>query len=335
MEDIGITTTVPFEVLLAAGYRVVDLNNVFITSKDYKKFIDIAEREGFPQNCCAWKKGIFGVCMEKNIKKIICVTEGDCSNTKALKEVLKMKGIKTYEFAFPQNHKMQDIKMSINKFMSEFNVTLNEVEKIRNEVNKVRLLIKNLDEAAYKYNKISGFENHLYQISASDFNGDIEGFEEDIRAKLKEAETRKPFTQEIRLGFIGTPPMTCDIYDYVEKFNARFVYNEIQREFAFPRGIEAHDIYEQYYDYTYPYDMDFRLNEIKKQIKERKIDALIHYTQAFCYRQIEDIVIKNAIDIPVLNVEGDRLNFLDARTKIRLEAFLDMLQDLKAINGRK
>lgn len=33
MKVIGITTTVPIEVLVAAGYRVIDLNNLFITSR--------------------------------------------------------------------------------------------------------------------------------------------------------------------------------------------------------------------------------------------------------------------------------------------------------------
>ncbi len=122
-----------------------------------------------------------------------------------------------------------------------------------------------------------------------------------------------------------------DIYDFVENLNARFVYNEVQREFSFPRGgIEAINIFQQYYDYTYPYDMEFRIKELKKQIKERKIDAIIHYTQAFCHRAVEDIVLKKELNIPILNIEGgDKLNTLDARTKLRLEAFLDMLLDLK------
>ncbi len=34
-------------------------------------------------------------------------------------------------------------------------------------------------------------------------------------------------------------------------------------------------------------------------------------------------------DLPILNIEGDKLNRLDARTKLRLEAFLDMLSELK------
>ncbi len=68
---------------------------------------------------------------------------------------------------------------------------------------------------------------------------------------------------------------------------------------------------------------------MKKQIEERNIDAIIHYTQAFCHRAVEDIVLKEELNIPMLNIEGDKLNTLDARTKLRLEAFLDMLLDLK------
>lgn len=140
---------------------------------------------------------------------------------------------------------------------------------------------------------------------------------------------REPINKKLRLGYIGVPPMTGDIYEFSEKLNSHFVYNEVQREFAFPRGIEAANIFEQYYNYTYPYDNEFRIKELKKQIEKRKIDAIIHYTQAFCHRAVEDIVLKEELNIPMLNIEGDKLNTLDARTKLRLEAFLDMLLDLK------
>lgn len=329
MKKIGITTTVPIEVLIAANYEVVDLNNIFVTSDNYSKYIDIAEREGFPKSCCAWQKGLYGVCIEHEIKEIVGVTEGDCSNTKALEEVLDMQGVKVYPFAYPHSHNIEDVKRSIDSFMDIFQVNIEQVECVRQRVNKIRKLIKKIDKLTFEENKATGFENHLYQVSASDFNSDIAKFELDISKKIIEIEQRKPLEKKIRLGYIGVPPMTCDIYDYVEKFNAHFVYNEVQREFAFPRAEYAKNIYEQYYDYTYPYNIKFRLKDIKKQIQERQIDGIIHYTQAFCYRQIEDIVIKKELDIPVLNIEGDKLNYLDARTKLRIEAFLDMLMDSK------
>ncbi|WBW97215.1 2-hydroxyacyl-CoA dehydratase family protein [Oceanirhabdus sp. W0125-5] len=332
MKKIGLTTTVPVEVLLAAGYTPIDLNNLFITSKDYSSYIDIAERDGFPKSMCTWIKGIYGACIENDIKEIVGVMEGDCSNTKALIEVLELRGIKVYPFSFPHSHKKEDVKKELDKFMKVFGVNIDEVEKVRTRLNKVRDLAKEIDKLTYIYNKANGFENHLYQVSLSDLNGDVNAFESQLKDVISSIKERQPIDKKLRLGYIGVPPMTGDIYDYVENFNSHFVYNEVQREFAFPRANEAENIYEQYYDYTYPYDTEFRIIELKKQIKERKLDGIIHYTQAFCYRAVEDIILKEKLDIPILNIEGDKLNTLDARTKLRLEAFLDMLSDFKEEN---
>lgn len=329
MKKIGLTTTVPVEVLLAAGYTPIDLNNLFITSENYSKYIDIAERDGFPKSLCAWIKGIYGACVENGIKEIVGVMEGDCSNTKALIEVLELRGVKIYPFSFPHSHKREDVQKEIYKFMQIFNVSMEEVEKVRNRLNKIRELAKEIDELTYISNKASGFENHLYQVSLSDLNGNIDGFEDELKKVISKIKDRIPNKKRLRLGYIGVPPMTGDIYEFVENFNAQFVYNEVQREFAFPRADKALNIYEQYYDYTYPYNTNFRIKELKKQISDRKLDGIIHYTQAFCYRSVEDIVLKQQLDIPILNIEGDKLNTLDARTKLRLEAFLDMLSDLK------
>lgn len=329
MRKIGLTTTVPVEILIAAGITPVDLNNIFVLSPDYSKYIDIAERDGFPKSLCAWIKGLYGTCLENGIKEIVGVHDGDCSNTKALTEILSMKGIKVYPFSYPNSHSLKDVKREINKFMELFNVTEAEVEKVRLKLNKVRKLGIEIDELTYKFSKSTALENHIYQISFSDLNGDLETFEASLKKAINEIKLRPKKEPKLRLGYIGVPPMTTDIYAFVENFNASFVYNEVQREFAFPRALKAKNIYEQYYDYTYPYDVEFRLEEVKRQIIERKIDGIIHYTQAFCYRALQDIVIKESLDIPVLNIEGDKLNKLDARTKLRLEAFLDMLLDSK------
>ena len=173
MKKIGLTTTVPVEVLIAAGYTPVDLNNIFITSKDYLKYIDIAERDGFAKSLCTWTKGIYGACLENNITHIVGVVEGDCSNTKALIDVLELKGIKVYPFSFPHSHKTEDVSREINEFMNTFNVTIKEVEVVRKRLNETRKLAKEIDELTYIHNKATGFENHLYQVCTSDFNGDI------------------------------------------------------------------------------------------------------------------------------------------------------------------
>ncbi|WP_070000237.1 2-hydroxyacyl-CoA dehydratase family protein [Cellulosilyticum sp. I15G10I2] len=329
MRKIGLTTTVPIEVLIAAGYTPIDLNNIFITSKDYSKYIDIAERAGFPKSLCAWIKGLYGVCIEEDIKEIVGVVGGDCSNTKALVEVLALKGIQIHPFSFPHSHTLEDVEGEIRKLMKSFKVKYRDAENVREQLAPLRTLAKEIDRLTYEEHKATGFENHLYQVSLSDFNGDPLGFEKDLKQAIEVIKKRAPLHKKLRLGYIGVPPMTADLYTFVEKFDAHFVYNEVQREFAFPRAGEAQNIFEQYYDYTYPYDIRFRIKELKKQVEIRELDAIIHYTQAFCYRAVEDIVLKEQLDLPILHIEGDKLNTLDARTKLRLEAFLDMLLDLK------
>ncbi len=375
MKNIGITTTVPIEVLIAAGYNVIDLNNIFISTEMYANDIERAERDGFPKSSCAWIKGIYGACIRCGISEIVGVTEGDCSNTKALSEVLKRRGIKVYNFSYPLEHTLSNVTSEINRFMESFAVTAEKVEAVRKELNEVRHYAKIIDELTFIENKATGFENHISQITLSDFvtlsdfrskpdlgtdtsscnkfkkdiiggfvadsipgnnSTPINNFESNatkckdrLLGRIYEIRHRTPISNRLRLGYIGVPPMTCDIYSYVEKFDSRIVYNEVQREFAFPRASNAQNVYEQYYDYTYPYDLTFRLKEINKQIELRRLDGIIHYTQSFCHRAIEDIVIKEAVNIPVLTIEGDKSNCIDSRTKLRIEAFLDMLLDLK------
>ncbi|OQY42326.1 MAG: 2-hydroxyglutaryl-CoA dehydratase [Fusobacteriia bacterium 4572_74] len=330
MKKIGLTTTVPIEVLLAAGYTPIDLNNIFVVSEDYGKYIEKAERDGFPKSMCAWIKGIYGACIENKIKKVLGVAEGDCSNTKTLLEIFKKNNIKIHPFCYPHSHSLEDIKNELDKFMKYMDVSYEEVEYQRNRLNLIREKAKYIDKLTLE-GKATGFENHILQLCFSDFDGDVDKYNKFLDEKIKEINKRPINKKELKLGYLGIPPMQGDLHNYVEELDGRFIYNEVQREFAFPRAMKAKNIYEQYYDYTYTYDIDFRLDDIKKQIKERQLDAVIHYTQAFCHRAVEDIILKQELNIPILTIEGDKSNVLDARTKLRIEAFLDMLKDKKKL----
>jgi benzoyl-CoA reductase/2-hydroxyglutaryl-CoA dehydratase subunit BcrC/BadD/HgdB len=265
--------------------------------------------------------------MLEGITELIGVHEGDCSNTKVLIDILKSEGITIHPFSYPQSHSLEHLTTELQKFMNHFRVTLEEVEKVRLRLNSIRQYGLEVDHLTYLDEKATGFENHLYQLCLSDFNGDIVAYEASLKGIVTIISSRPTNPKTIRLGYIGVPPMTGDLFDFVEDYDARIIYNEVQREFAFPRGLTANSIFEQYHDYTYPYDFDFRLAEIKQQIRERKLHAVIHYSQAFCHKSAETILLKKALDIPILVIEGDQETQLDARTKLRIEAFLDMLKD--------
>ncbi|WP_432663843.1 2-hydroxyacyl-CoA dehydratase [Wukongibacter baidiensis] len=329
MKKVGLTTTIPVEVLYAAGVTPIDLNNIFVTSDRGKEYIEKSEMEGFPRNLCSWIKGLFSVALENDINQIIGVCEGDCSNTEALLEVWKMKGLNVAPFGFPRSRSIDSIKQEIGSLMETFSVSIEEVDDMKRALHHIRERVKYLDELSWKYNKATGFENHLWQVCCSDFNGDYNGFSKDLEKVISLIEEREPRKKEIRLGYIGVPPIFTDIYDVIEEYGGRVVYNEVQRAFSMA-GFNIDDsVYDMYLSFTYPYGIDFRLVDIKDQIELRNLDGLIHYVQAFCYKGIEDIVVKNKLDIPVLTIEGDLPGKVDARTRLRIESFIDMLKDYR------
>ncbi len=324
MNKIGITTTIPVEVVYAAGCVPVDLNNIFITDKHPQDLVEEAELAGYPRNICAWIKGIYTVALANpDIKKVIAVTQGDCSNTHALMETLHVAGIEIIPFAFPYDRDYDMLKLQMEKLVSSFGVTWRQVEEQKSRLDQVRAKVWQLDELTWQGNSVSGFDNHLYQVCCSDFNGDPEGFATEVDDVLAKALPRES-KDEIRIGYIGVPPIMTDIYDYLESKGARIIFNEVQRQFSMPFQIA--DIVEQYRAYTYPYDIFWRLEDIQREIEKRDIDGIIHYAQSFCYRQIQDLIIRQRLKVPVLTLEGDRPVRLDARSKMRIDAFLDILR---------
>ena len=323
MRKIGITTTVPVEVIFSANCIPVDLNNIFISNKNPEKLIEIAERYGFPRTTCSWIKGIFASAINENIKEVIAVMEGDCSNTHALSEVLKINGIKIIPFSYPHSKNYDLLKKNIENLIKYFGSSWDNVLKIKEKLDEIRKKLLIIDELTYKENKVTGYENHIFLVSSSDFKGDYKKFSEEIDEFIKKVKKRKKIKHKIRLGFIGVPPIITDIYNQTEKIGAQVVYNEVQRQFAM-LNLEK-DIVKQYLLYTYPYSVFDRIKDINREIKKRKIDGIIHYVQSFCFRAIEDAIFKKFIKVPVITIEGDRPQKLDQRSKIRLESFIDML----------
>lgn len=327
MKKIGITTTVPLEIFYAAGYQVYDLNNILATAENPNLYFEKAEKDGFPKNLCAFIKGIYGVSILHEVDHVVGVVEGDCSNTKAMLELMEMKGIKTLPFGFPHSRDIEAIKGQMDALMKTVGVSLERVESVRQSLLATRALALEIDRLTYETHQATGFENHLFQVCMSDFFGDVKKCKKILEDKIEEISQRPVSRPKVKLAFIGVPPMASEIYHFIEAKEARVVYNEVQHEFVFPRAHLAKNIYEQYLDFTYPYDLKGRLSVIEKELERREVDGVIHYTQAFCYRAIEDIMIKEALNKPILHIEGDKDTVLDARTQLRIEAFIDMLAD--------
>lgn len=326
MKRIGFTTTIPVEFILAGGNIPVDLNNVFVCNSNPSNLIDEAQSDGLPRNCCSWIKGLYSVAVkEKAVDEIISVTNGDCSNTHALTELYSANNIKIYPFAYPyeEKDKYTALKKQMLTLGQAFNVSFDDVYECCKITDKVRKKLKQIDEMTVQ-GYITGFENHLYLVSSTDFNSSIDKFSKEVDELIEKAYARTIENKFVRLGCIGVPTINPKMYDFIESKNCKIVFNEVQRQFSIPS--ENPDYVMRYLEYTYPYGVMDRIKDIKEQVEKRRIDGLIHYVQSFCYRQIQDILIKKHLDIPVLTIEGDSPGDVDSRTKIRIDSFIEMLE---------
>lgn len=325
MTSIGFTTSIPVEIVIAAGKKPVDLNNQFVLHPDALTLVQEAERNGFPATCCAWVKGIYATLGLLEIEEVIGVVRGDCSQTQALMEVLQMEGIRVYPFAYPYDRSLTAMQDEIRKLQEHFGVREGDIMDVKRHLDRIRGKLSQLDSLTWQGNRVSGEENHNFLVSSSDMKGDPRSFEQELDSFLEEAGQRDPYVseKEIRLGVLGVPPIWKDLYQRIERPGVRVVYNEVQRQFSMPAP--ADDLAQQYLQFTYPYDVFYRLEDIQKEGGRRRVDGYIHYVQAFCFRQIEDKILRNYLPVPVLTLEGDRPEPLDSRTQVRLEAFLEML----------
>jgi benzoyl-CoA reductase/2-hydroxyglutaryl-CoA dehydratase subunit BcrC/BadD/HgdB len=231
VRKIGITTTVPSEVILATGAVPVDLNNVFVSDAEPFSLISDAEKAGFPLNTCAWIKGIYGATIKHGFEEVICVTGGDCSNTLMLMEVLRKHGIQTIPFAYPAEPNEKRMASAIENLASELGTSLQAAERIRQKLQPIRDLTSKLDQLTWQQNNVSGRENHYWLVSSSDFNQDVDLFKTQLETAIGQASHRTPHpADELRIGLVGVPPIyAAELYTFLERCGGRVVFNEVQR----------------------------------------------------------------------------------------------------------
>lgn len=297
---------------------------MFIASEHRAEFIRRAESDGFPRNCCGWIKGIYGVARRYDFREIVAVTQGDCSFTQALMEVLRYRGVSVVPFAFPFDRDPGLLSRELEKMAARFGTTVAEGERWKKRLDGVRRLSNEIDRLTWEEGKVTGEENHRWLVACSDFDGDPDDYGRRAGAFLAEASARPARNDLVPIAFVGVPPIISGLYDCFEEAGARAVLNEVQRQFAMPTATGS--LVDQYLAYTYPYSFFERLSDIKAESARRGVRGIVHYVQSFCFRQIEDILLREEVGMPVLTLEGDTPGPVDGRTRIRVQAFVEMLQ---------
>ena len=321
---IGLTTTVPVEIIYAAGRTPVDLNNIFVADPDANSLVAYAEARGFPQSACAWTKGLYGAIHTRGIREVVGVIEGDCSNTYALCEILESEGIVVHPFGYPSSRRADDLETAMNRFAEGLGTTLQAAEDLKPRLDDIRRLAGEVHALAGRGLVPSG-DLFGALLNTSDFFGDPDRCRRDLQAVLDRArQLPAPSPAPVRLSCVGVPTILTDLWDVFEGLGARFVDHEVPRQFALLDGI-GKGMVETYLQYTYPYDVFDRIRDVTREAERQGARALVHYVQSFCHRQIEDRLWREGVKVPILTLEADRPGKVDERTRTRIEAFMEQL----------
>jgi benzoyl-CoA reductase/2-hydroxyglutaryl-CoA dehydratase subunit BcrC/BadD/HgdB len=106
------------------------------------------------------------------------------------------------------------------------------------------------------------------------------------------------------------------------------VFDELPYEFARLSGKNIEELAKNYCNYTFARNIKFRLDFLKKELQNRKIDGVIHYTQFACHHLLEDDILRKNLDYPYLTIQGDLPGPSSRQTRVRLEAFSEMLGEI-------
>ncbi|VVB87964.1 2-hydroxyglutaryl-CoA dehydratase, D-component [uncultured archaeon] len=311
MNKIGITALVPPELIFACGAAPFDVNNVIPASRKY------------PGNkLCAWTAIWKEMLIKKEITvdSLIVVAGGDCHNALVDGQKAAMSGIPTHFFFYPFDGDLEYLESQLHR-LSGFLGGIRSPEVLK-KIQELKKQGQMLDKKRCR-GKLSSAEAFRILISFSDLTGDLAGFSRAISAlEEKDIDVRN------RVALIGVPPIYHDFHEVAQTLGLHIVFDELPYEFIRHGGCDIKEMARDYCGYTFAMPLESRIDFLKKELRKRKVDAVIHYTQFACHHMLEDEVLREKLDYPLLTIQGDLPGNTPQQIKLRLEAFREMLDRL-------
>jgi predicted CoA-substrate-specific enzyme activase len=326
---IGLFSTVPVEVLLAAGMQPLDLNNLFVQDANPGRFLAAADAAGVPMTVCAWTRGLYGVCKLLGLERVVLVTQGDCFANHALGRRLAQEGVEVLQFAYPSPFSPDpaaELGRALEVFCQRLGTSLEAAEAVRRELIPLRRALGRLDRETWETGRVTGWENHQWLLSSTDLGGREPGeYLAGLEAFLKTIAGRPPMPPpNPRLGVFGVPTALTDLHQRAKEFGASVGYNESPFDFAMTA--EAGSLGQQYLGLAWPLGVPRRLAKAAQEGRRRGLDGFVVYEQLFCHHGVTASLPAEHLGVPVLRLEGGEPGALEPRDLLRLEAFVNSLK---------
>jgi hypothetical protein len=255
-----------------------------------------------------------------SIDSLIVVAGGDCHNALVDGEKIEMSGIPTFYFFYPFEKDVDYLRDQMNR-LSLFLGGINDLSMF-DKIKALKGMAIDLDDLRIQ-GKVPSEDVFRIMVSLSDLNGDPIQFEKDIE-NVKE----RDIDYEHRIALLGVPPINYDFHSLLASLGFHVVYDELPYEFARLSGDDLNELAENYCDYTFSRNINFRLEFLQSELKRRDVDGVIHYTQFTCHHLLEDDILNKNLNYPFLTIQGDLPGETSRQARVRLEAFSEMLSEI-------
>ncbi len=313
MATYGITALVPPEIVYASGNSSMDINNLVPESGVVPK-----------DKLCAWtavwrELALMG---RVPVDGLVVVSGGDCNNAVVDGERLERSGMLTHYFTYPFNGSARTMKAEISGLLEFMG---NGFEK--KAVKKVAALKKKALEidALRVKGRVSSEDGFSIEVSGSDLAGDPERY----AAKMK-AVALRDVDYDYRIALLGTPPVYSDFHRFLGSLGLHVVFDEMPYEFIRHGGTTITGIARDYAGYTFACNIARRIDFLKKELKHRDVDGVMHFHQYACHHKLEDPILREALTMegyPFITIEADLPSKIPQQTMLRIEAFKERLGD--------
>jgi hypothetical protein len=308
---VGITALVPPELVYGCGQTPFDLNNTVPTS------------ECVPRGkLCAWTATWRDMLLrgELRVDRLVVVAGGDCHNALVDGQRVAAGGIPTHYLFYPFDGDEDEMRKQLASLEAFLGGIVDQVAMVR--VADVKDLCIQLDVARCRRQVLgSRVFNHLVQLC--DLGGDVDRFEASARRILAEGHTEVP---ETRIALVGVPPIYPDFHEVCEGFGMQVVFDELPWEFARMGGRSLDTLARNYAGYTFARDLEYRFDKLEGELARRRVEGVVHYTQYACHHVLEDDMLRERLDLPMLTVQGDLARKCPEQERLRLEAFAELLR---------
>ncbi len=307
---VGITALVPPEIIYAHGHSCIDVNNLVPTSNLKPKV-----------KLCAWTAIWREMIIKKEVEldSLVVVASGDCYNSVVEGEKVASSGYPVSYFFYPFDGNKKEMEKEVEKLSAFLGKEKNDgiYEKIY-ELKKKAMI---LDEERWK-GEIWGRDLFPLLVSFSDLGGNIDT----MQRKIEEFDYKNG-VEGIPIALLGVPPIYADFHEVAERIGFHIVFDELPYEFIRLRGKNEGEVAHNYVSYSFARNITHRIHLLKKELRKRRIEGIIHYTQFPCHHILEDEILRRELPYPMLTIQGDLPQKTPEQIKLRLEAFYEMLEE--------